>query len=312
VPTRSHSCLVTSSVPRLSVVAILSVLCTAGCEDFLMSKETRQRIDAVKTAVRRDPSLVDAPDDQGLPPLHRAVVDGYFSLQMWLLDHHANPNGRSSRGETPLHVATLGDRTEDRRTIRALIRRGADPNLGRTDGSTPLHLAAAFGDERTVRALLEGRADPRARDERGDTPLHVAATPQPDRTAEDCHRILAELVAHGADPDARNWFGLAPLHKAAISGHVAALQALLDAGARVDLEGPERATALSLAAMSGHAPAVAALLARGADPGHRDETGQTPLEAARSRPAMRADAKGSGPVNVDAVVDVLRRSRRDQ
>ena len=27
---------------------------------------------------------------------------------------------------------------------------------------------------------------------------------------------------------------------------------------------------------------------------------------------MRADAKGSGPVNVDAVVDVLRRSRRDQ
>ena len=54
----------------------------------------------------------------------------------------------------------------------------------------------------------------RARDERGDTPLHVAATPQPDRTAEDCHRIIAELVAHGADPEARNWFGLAPLHRA--------------------------------------------------------------------------------------------------
>ena len=80
--------------------------------------------------------------------------------------------------------------TKDRRTIRALIRRGADPNLGRTDGSTPLHLAAAFGDERTVRAL------------------------------------------------------------------------------------------------------------------------QTPLEAAQARPAMQYDARGSRPVSVDAVVNVLRRSRR--
>jgi ankyrin repeat protein len=297
------------TLPRLPVVAILMVVCATGCEELLMSKETRQRIDAIKTAVRRNPGLVDAPDDQGQPPLHRAVSDGYFSLQMWLLDHRANPNARNARGETALHVAALSDRTEDRRTVRALIRRGVDPNAGREDGSSALHVAAAYGTEATVRALLEGGADPRAVSHRGDTPLHGAATPQPDRTPEECRRIIAQLVSRGADPNARNSSGLAPLHQAAMFGHVAVLQALLEAGARVDLEGPERATALSLAATSGHAPAVAALLARGADPGHRDDAGQTPLEAALARPAMRYSAGGSGPVSVDAVVDVLRKSR---
>jgi ankyrin repeat protein len=293
----------------LPVVAALLVLSTAGCEDLLMSKETRARIDAVKTAVTQNPDLVDAPDEQGQPPLHNAVVDSYFSLQMWLLDHRANPNAPNARGETALHLAALADRTPDRRTIRALIRRGADPNAVREDGSTPLHVAAGFGPEASLRALLEGGADPRRRSHRGDTPLHAAATPQPDRTPEDCRRIIEQLVARGADPNATNSYGMAPLHQAALFGHVAVIQALLEAGARVDLEGPERATALSLAATMGHAPAVAALLARGADPGHRDGAGRTPLEAALERPATRYAAGTSGPVSVDAVAAVLRQAR---
>jgi cytohesin len=264
-----------SSTAALPLVATLVVLCTPGCENLLTSKETRQRIDAVKTAVRRNPGRIDAPDEHGQPPLHNAVVDGYDSLQMWLLDHGADPNAPNSRGETALHLAVLSDRTPDRRTMRALIRRGADPNASREDGSSPLHVAAGFGAQASVQALLENGADPRRRSHGGDTPLHAAATPQPDRTPEDCRRIIAQLVAGGADPNASNSFGLSPLHRAALSGHVTALQALLDAGARVDLEGPGRATALSLAATSGHAGAVAALLARGADPGHRDEAGHT-------------------------------------
>jgi ankyrin repeat protein len=73
---------------------------------------------------------------------------------MWLLDHRTNPNARNSRGETALHLAVCSDQTPDRRIIRALIRRGADPNAGREDGSTPLYVAAAFGTEASVRALL--------------------------------------------------------------------------------------------------------------------------------------------------------------
>ncbi|HET8648022.1 MAG TPA: ankyrin repeat domain-containing protein, partial [Vicinamibacteria bacterium] len=255
-----------------------------------MSKETRQRIDEIKAAVRRDPGRVDAPDADGQPPLHRAVLDGLVSLQTWLLDHRADPNARNARGETALHLAALADHSPDRRTIRTLVRRGADPDASRDDGASPLHVAATFGTRASVWALLEGGADPRRRTHRGDTPLHGAATPQPDRSPEDARAIIAELVARGAGPDAANGSGLAPLHLAAMFGHVHVLQALLDAGAGVDVEGPGRATALALAATSGHAPAVAALLARGADPGHRDDDGRTPLEAALARPAMRYSA----------------------
>src|SRR6185436_8448927 len=145
------------SKPRL-VAATLVCLVTLGCDELLMSKETRQRIDAVKTAVTQNPSLVDAPDENGQPPLHNAVVDGYLSLQTWLLDHRADPNARNARGETPLHLAVFSDRTPERQVIRALIRRGADPNAGREDGSTPLHVAAGFGTEASVRALLDAGA----------------------------------------------------------------------------------------------------------------------------------------------------------
>jgi cytohesin len=285
-------------------------LCLAGCEELLTSKETRQRIAAIKEAVERNPAAVDAPDADGQPPLHRAIIDGYASLLGWLLDRGADPDAPNTRGETALHLAVLFDRTPDRGTIRALIRRGADPNAGRADGSTPLHVVAAFGTEASLRALLESGADPRARSHRGDTPLHGAATPQPDRTPADCRAIIEQLVARGADPDARNGSGMAPLHQAALFGYVPVLQALLSVGAHVDLEGPGRATALSLAATSGHGPAVAALLAGGADPRHRDGNGQTPLEAALARPAMRYGDRGAGPVDVDAVVELLREPSR--
>src|SRR6185503_13221707 len=154
----------------VAVAATFVALGTAGCDALLTSKETRQRIEAVKSAVRRNPGLVDEPGEQGQPPLHIAVIDSYYSLQIWLLDHGANPNARNTRQETALHLAALCDQTKDRRTIRALIRRGADPNVGREDGSTALHVAAAFGAEASVRALLEGGADPRVRSHRGDTP----------------------------------------------------------------------------------------------------------------------------------------------
>jgi hypothetical protein len=99
---------------------------------------------------------------------------------------------------------------------------------------------------------------------------------------------------------------MAPLHMAALAGHVEVARALLDAGAEVMLDGPDGATALSIAAVSGHAPLVAELLRRGADPRHRDGAGQTALEAVLARPAMQYRDGSSGPVDVSAVVKLLR------
>jgi ankyrin repeat protein len=179
-----------------------------------MAKEDRQRIEAIKAAVEADPGRVDAPDEEGHPPLHRAVIDRYSSLLGWLLDRGADPNVRNARGETTLHVAAIFDRTPDRHILRTLIRRGADPNARREDGTAPLHVAAGYGDLATLEALLEGGADPRARSSRGDTPLHLAATPQPTRTPEDCRLFVQRLVARGADPEHRDRSGRTALEAA--------------------------------------------------------------------------------------------------
>jgi ankyrin repeat protein len=90
--------------------------------------------------------------------------------------------------------------------------------------------------------------------------------------------IAAALLA-GGDPNAfeGSW---TPLQWAAIHGHVAAIAALLAAGARVDDASRLGTTPLMRAAYQGHTAAVAALLAAGADVNHADTNSETALHSA--------------------------------
>ena len=143
-----------------------------------------------------------------------------------------------------------------------------------TSGSTHLHLAAIYGDLPTVQALLA--ADPSAVDvERRDrrTPLFGP-----------CFSgnlpVIAALVEAGADVDHAEADGWRPLHIAASAGQVAALDALLAAGASLALASDGSVTpALYLAASNAHLGAVERLLDVGADPAQA-AGGWTPLHAA--------------------------------
>ncbi len=76
------------------------------------------------------------------------------------------------------------------------------------------------------------------------------------------------------------------------------LVAYVDAGVPVELTDPDGNTLLMLAAYHGHAPLVRGLVERGADPGRRNDRGQTPV----------AGAVFKGEV---AVVEVLMRAGAD-
>ena len=95
--------------------------------------------------------------------------------------------------------------------------------------------------------------------------------------ARDIAAVRALLKA-GADVNAASGDGMTALHWAAQQGDNALVQMLLSAGANVHattrLGGY---TALHLAAQAGHAQAVAALLASGADPDLTTSTGATPI-----------------------------------
>ncbi|MGA7887441.1 MAG: ankyrin repeat domain-containing protein [Acidobacteriaceae bacterium] len=137
--------------------------------------------------------------------------------------------------------------TGDLPQLRALL--DADPAGAHSfsgDGWTPLHLAAAFGGPEAVRFLLERGAGVHA----------VSRNPQQNQ----------------------------PLHAAlALSGDLAAIRLLLDAGAEVNATQAGGFTPLHSAASAGRREAAALLLARGADPAQADHHGNPPAHYARQR-----------------------------
>ncbi|MFI1721482.1 ankyrin repeat domain-containing protein [Streptomyces sp. NPDC020489] len=127
-----------------------------------------------------------------------------------------------------LFTATLAG---DLPRVRALLRRGADPERRYADGATPLYLASVQGQAGVARLLLEAGASPdteSAGDGSQGTPLCAAA----------CWghtEAVRELLAHGADPNVRedHGTGWAPLDWADNGPHPDTAALLRTAGAHL-------------------------------------------------------------------------------
>ncbi|SFP31333.1 ankyrin repeat domain-containing protein [Tranquillimonas alkanivorans] len=192
-------------------------------------------------------------------------------------------NGRTSHGETPLHLAVEHGRSPA--ILRMLLERGADPDLTDEKGRTPLHVAAESAVDAAVPVtLLAWGADVEAALP-GDTcewprrlcatrPLHLAAG------RSDGIDIAAALIVAGADPDAEDEAGNRPLHLAASIGATEAVRLLLQAGATHDASDFDGETALHAAARQPEdvIQVISLLLERGLSPDTPDDDeGVTPL-----------------------------------
>jgi uncharacterized protein len=170
--------------------------------------------------LRQLASLINRPT-----PKPTGEIDNLTIVSM-LLDRGANPNARLrlpvlprfhnagdaqlGEGATPLMRAARG---KDVAVMRALLTKGADPNLATKNYMTPLMLASAGGgrnrgsESQTVEAVemcLEHGADVRAFDNNGATALHTAAGAGLDA-------VVKVLVEHGADLDVQDKSGRTPL-----------------------------------------------------------------------------------------------------
>lgn len=151
---------------------------------------------------------------------------------------------------------------DDARTVSQLLARGFDPNSRDPKGQTALHLSLRDKSLQVAQALWSSPAlDVNASNAHGETPLMMAAL----RGDLDWARRLLE---RGAKVHQAGW---SPIHYAATGPEPRLVGLLIDRGAPIDAESPNRSTPLMMAARYGVEPSVDMLLSRGADPKRRND-----------------------------------------
>lgn len=207
-------------------------------------------------------------------PLLAAVKGGQHDLVEHLLVLQGrSPRTSDDQGSQAIHhAARLGHEL----IVSLLLEHGVEASPLDGSGLTPLFLSAREGHVGVVEVLLDAGADARARglvDGLLQLPLDLAV--------EGGHAGVIS-VFHGRDPaitnDTDGATGYTALHHAAKHNQVGSIDALVDAGADLELQSTTESTALHFAAAFPDCEAaVLALLRHGADKEAMDVDGLTPL-----------------------------------
>ena len=275
-----------------------------------------------KAALERIRAGADVNEAQpdGTRPIHWAVYKVDYELLQALIAKKATVNVRNEFGATPIaQAASVGDT----RLVKMLLDAGAEPEGPNPDGQTALMLAVKAGEPAVVEMLIKAGASVNTVERFHDqTPLMWAAT-----APRNAGAMVKLLLASGADLKPRARFtdwpsqitsepraqyrptgGLTAFLYAARDGCYDCVDALISAGADINLPTPEGVTALILALDNDHNDVAKLLLDRGANPQLWDWWGRTPLYIAIDRKEFaRANAQSVPPFKVSSmeIIDAL-------
>lgn len=131
------------------------------------------KADLVESILARDPSCVDAVDEDGYTPLHRACYNNHVDIAKLLLRHGADVNARTEYEWTPLHSAVKWSNAE---CAALMLQHGADVNALSQGSQTPLHIAATVSDcrESAMTLLMESNIDAAALNNSNETAGDIA------------------------------------------------------------------------------------------------------------------------------------------
>jgi len=222
--------------------------------------------------------LAQGADTNEAAPLHRAVAYGQKDVVEVLLNNGANVNA-FDKGWTPLHYAAFYGYTE---LVALLIDNGADVNARMKSeqwkGWSALHMAGRFGGSiDVVEHLIDNGAEINSKDDKGNTPLHTAT-----RWARRSE-VVELLLNKGADVNARNNMGQTPLHVGPLRDiplDVKKVQILMARGADVSAKDQNGRTPLHHAAGNGFVEIVQMMITAGADVNAKTNDGIVPIDEA--------------------------------
>jgi ankyrin repeat protein len=248
---------------------------------------------------------VNVSASDGSTILHWAVYHGDLVLVAALLEAGADPNTVNDYGSSPMQeAASVGSLP----LIETLLNAGADVESPNFEGQTALMAVARTGNLQAATILLQNGAKVDAVENWGGQTalMWAAARKQPE---------MIELLAKwGADLDKRaidrNWQrrvtaeprvkemfsgGFTALLYAAREGCLECAQALIEAGADINLPDPDNISPLVLALINMKFDVAKYLIQQGADVDAWDYWGRTPLYAATDLNILPNSQRGDLP-----------------
>jgi len=243
---------------------------------------------AALARIRAGADVNEAQPD-GSRPIHWAVYQVDYELLGALIANKAKVNVTNVFGSTPVaEAANLGDA----RMVRMLLDAGAEPEGANQDGRTALMRAIKRGELPVVEMLVKAGANVNTIEKsHNQTPLMWAAA-----APKNAGEMVKLLLSRDANPRPRALYrdwpsqitsepraqyrpvgGLTALLYAARDGCYDCVEALIAAGADMNVPTPEGVTALMLALDNEHNDVAKLLLDRGANPHVWDWWGRTAL-----------------------------------
>ena len=153
-------------------------------------------------------------------------------------------------GYSALMVATRGGRME---VVNKLLQGGVDPPIKDPQGSDAIKIAVDYGHLTILKSLVDQHIDFRELDEFGRNLLHSASCISIER---DRSEFVQFLVNIGIDVNSQSFSGDIPLHDASRMGHLDAVQALLDLGAKRSIKNDYGRRPLLIAKLNGQLQAA--------------------------------------------------------